>query len=162
MTKKDLTFYTGSPLSRMNLISRFGDIFDEFDRLWKHWDLDMKTFCDLQPKSAFPKVNVVETDKAYEVEIALAGFNKDDIKLEIKDNCLCVIADRKEEVSEEEDKRYLMKEISYRSFRRALNLPKKVVADGIECVHEDGVVKCVLPKEAPPVLDDGIVKIDIN
>lgn len=164
MTKKDLVVWPGSQVSRMMNLNRFSDIFAEFDKLFRGWDLDMKSFSDMQPKASFPKINVAETDEAFEVEVALAGFDKDDISMELKDNCLCIMADKKEEISEEySDKKYLMREISSRSFRRAINLPKKVLSDDIECVHKDGVIKCVLKKEAPlPAPEDNIIKIDIK
>jgi HSP20 family protein len=164
MAKKDLTLYSGSPVSRLNQLSRFSDIFDEFDRLWNSWNLPMRAFSDLQPKTAFPKINVAETDDSFEVEVALAGFDKEDINMELKDNCLCIMADKKEEVSKEDKSRnYLMKEISSRSFRRALNLPKKVVTDEITCTHKDGVITCVLKKEQPKVIEDSdTIKIDIK
>ncbi len=40
--KKDLTLYSGSPLSRLYGLGRFGDIFSEIDKIWKDWDFDMK------------------------------------------------------------------------------------------------------------------------
>ena len=163
MAKKDLTLYSGSPMSRLNQLTRFSDIFDEFDRLFRDWNLPMKAFTDLQPKTVFPKINVAETDDSFEVEVALAGFDKEDISMELKDNCLCIMADKKEEVSEEDkDRRYLMKEISSRSFRRALNLPAKVVTDDIKCTHKDGIITCVLAKEQPKLPEDETVKINIS
>ena len=163
MTKKDLVVWPGSGLSRMMNLNRFGDIFEEFDKLWRNWDLDMKAFSDMQPKANFPKLNVAETDDSFEVEVALAGFDKEDLSLELKDNCLLIKADKQEEISEEDGKKYLMREISSRSFRRALNLPKKVLTDDIECTHKDGVVKCVLKKEPElPAPEDDIIKIDIQ
>lgn len=158
--KKDLTLWSGSPLSRLNTVSRFGDMFREFDNLFRNWDLDMRAFTDLQPKAGFPKINVAETDESFEVEVALAGFDKEDISMELKENCLCIKADKKEEVSEE-DKKYIMKEISSRSFRRALNLPVKVMTDDIKCSHKDGIITCTLKKEAPALPEDDTIKIDI-
>ena len=35
-----------------------------------------------------PKVNVKETDKAYEIEIANPGFSKDETKIEVKDGII--------------------------------------------------------------------------
>ena len=161
--KKDLVNYSASPLRRLFEVGRFSDIFNEFDKLWDSWDIDVKTFSDLQPKSVFPKVNVSETDDSYEVEIALAGFDKSDISLELKDNSLLVKADKKEDISEEDkDKKFLMREISSRSFRRVLNLPKKVLCDDIDCSHKDGVIRCVLKKDKPISPDDTITKIDIK
>jgi HSP20 family protein len=150
-------------LRRLFEVSRFGDFFDEFDKLWRGWDFDMKTFSDLQPKTAFPKIDVAETDDAFEVKVALAGFDKDDINMELRDNCLYIKADKKKETTEEnKDKKYLMKEISSRSFRRALNLPKKVLADEIKCTHKDGVITCVLKKESITDTEDDTVKIKID
>lgn len=157
MTKKDLTIYSGSPLSELFRVSRFGDMLKNFDSLWKNWDYDMQIFTDLQPKTAFPKVNVAETDDLYEIEVALAGFEKEDINMELKDNCLYIMADKKEEtLNENYDKKYLMKEISSRSFRRALNLPKKVEEDSVECSFKDGTVKCILKKEETKVKDSAV------
>lgn len=157
---KDLTLHQGPLMGGLLKLSRFGDIFSEFDRLWQTWDLDMKTFTDMQPKVAFPKVNVAETDGNYEVEVALAGFDREDISMELKDNCLCIKADRMEEKSGD-TKKYLMKEISSRSFRRAINFPKKVSANNIVCNYQDGIISCVLEKVLPKV-EDTTVKIDIK
>jgi HSP20 family protein len=162
MAKKDLTLYSGSPLRRMLEVSRLGDILDEFDKLWNCWEGDAKAFVDMQSKTSFPKVNVVETDNAYEIDVALAGFDKEDISMELKENCLCIKADKKEDsVEEDADKKYLMREISSRSFRRVLNFPKKVLTDNIECSFEGGVVKCVLQKKELPEPEKS-VKIDIK
>lgn len=162
MAKKDLTLYSSSPLRRMVEVSRLGDILDEFDRLWNCWDGDVRAFADMQSKASFPKVNVVETDDAYEIDVALAGFDKEDISMELKENCLCIKADKKEESSEEgSDKKFLMREISSRSFRRVLNFPKKVLTDDIECNYKDGVVKCVLHKKELPKPEES-VQIDIK
>lgn len=143
-------------LSRFFGASRFEDIFDNF---WKDWTLDMRAFADLQPKSSFPKINVVETDEEYEVEIALAGFDKDDLSLELKDNCLLIKADKKEE-SEDKDKKFLMREISSRSFRRMLKFPVKVDSDKIDCSFENGIVNCIIGKE--DIEKDDLVKIKID
>lgn len=161
MNKRDLIFRPSSPMSRLFKLNRFDDMFKEFDSLFGDWDLDMKLFTDMQPKTAFPKINVIETETSYEVEVALAGFDKEDIEIELKENCLCVKADKKEEDSEQ-DKKYLMKEISSRSFRRALNFPIKLVTDDIECNHKDGIIKCVLKKDIPDEPKDSTIKIKIS
>lgn len=157
MMKKDLAMYLGSPMSELFKVDRFSDIVKKFDDLWKVWNYDMQAFADLQPKTLFPKVNVAETDTSYEVEVALAGFDKEDINMELKDNCLYIMADKKEEVSNEDSgKKFLMKEISSKSFRRALNLPKKVEENNIECSFKDGTIKCILKKESDRIKYDAV------
>jgi HSP20 family protein len=161
MKRRGLVPYTGSLVDGMNALSGLGnDIYSVFDNLWKNFDLDARSFSDLQPKTKFPKINVAETDDKYEIEIALAGFDKDDVELELKDNCLCVKADKQEEVKEE-DKKYLVREISSRSFRRALQFPKKVLTDDVDCNFKDGIITCILKKEQEKE-DDDTVKIQIQ
>lgn len=163
-SERSLMPYSGSLMNRMEGLNSLSDLFDNmFDNIWRSWDVDMRSFVDMQPKAAFPKVNIAETDDSYEIEVALAGFDKDDINMELKDNCLCVMADKKEEVSEEgKDKKYIMREISSRSFRRAFQLPKKVLVDEIDCSHKDGVIRCVLKKEVEKLPEEDTVKIDIK
>lgn len=158
MTKNErgLTIPRPDSLSRFFGKGRFEDIFDSF---WKDLSLDMRAFVDLQPKGSFPKVNVVETDEEYEVEIALAGFDKDQLALELKDNCLLIKTDKKEE-SESTDRKYLMKEISSRSFRRMLKFPAKVDPKNIDCNFENGIVTCKIGKVHAECGDPIQIKID--
>lgn len=164
MTKKDLVLWPGSGMGRFFETSRFGDMLNdvtrEIDRVWQNFDVDTKAFVDCQPKTKFPKINVSETDDSVEVEVALAGFEKEDIGMELKENTLYIKADKREEVSDE-SKKYLLKEISSRSFRRAINLPNKVRKEEIDCSHKDGIITCVFKKDIPEEPKEDIVKIDI-
>ena len=42
-----------------------------------------------------PKVDIVETDNAYELHFAAPGLNKEDFKIELNDNLLTVSGERK-------------------------------------------------------------------
>lgn len=159
--KRDLTLYPGSLMGRIFGANRLQELTSELETLWRDWDFDMKTFTDLQPKSNFPKVNVWEEEDAYKVEIALAGFNKDDIALELKDNSLLIKADTKEESSNNNTK-CLLKEISSRSFRRVLAFPKKVLTNSVECSYKNGIVSCTLKKEIDTLPEEDVVKINIG
>jgi HSP20 family protein len=121
-----------------------------FDNFWNDF-LDTKwvsvgIFEDIQPKGSFPKINVSENDDEYNVEIAVAGFGKDDVKLELKDNTLSISAEKKEEEGES-DTKHLRREISYRSFQRAVRFPCKVIADKSEASYKDGVISFKVAKE---------------
>ena len=119
----------------------------------------VKVFNDLQTNASFPKINVSETDEEYAVDIAVAGFDKDDVNLELKENTLFINADRKEE-KEEEEKNYLRKEISSRSFSRAVRFPEKVTSD-VNASYKDGIIKINVKKEIE-AKEDNSIKIDIN
>jgi HSP20 family protein len=117
---KDLMKKDAGSLSNMFYLSRLDDVFRKFDRvfddMWGNWGFDMKVFEDLQPKGGFPKMNVIDNDDSYQIDIAVAGFNKEDIKLELKDNALFVAADKEETCESDDCKKYLRKEIASRSF----------------------------------------------
>lgn len=104
-------------------------------------------FEDLQPKIvAFPKINVSETEDSYSVEIAAAGFGKEDVKLELKDGDLTISAEKKEE-TETGDKNYLRKEISARSFCRVVRFPCDVKSDSAFADYKDGMVVVKIDKD---------------
>ncbi len=161
--KKDIMIRPGS-MSGLSIFGRFDNFFEEmykrFDEVWQDWDVDTKLFTDLQPKSSMPKINVYETDDSYEVKIAVADFDKEDLELELKDNVLLIKGNKKENY-ESDDKKCLVREISSRSFRRVINFTKEVDVDNIKCDYENGIVNCVIGKKEAEEKDKP-VKIDIS
>lgn len=141
-----------------------GRLFDMMDSLGSmidlmHNDFETYKFLDIQPKGSFPKINVAETDEGYEIDIAVAGFEKDEVELEIKNNSMLIKAECSEEKSDE-TKKYLFKEIASRSFRRAIRFPDKINTDGVSCKHDNGIIKCVVPKQKADA--DSTIKIKID
>jgi HSP20 family protein len=158
-------------MSRLFALNRFDKFFEDsfaplfkrFDDIWKDWDLSMEAFDKLQPKGSFPKVNVIEKEGSYDVEIAVAGFDKDDVSLELKDNALMIKADKHVETpceDEEECSKYLTREIAHRSFRRTVVFPSEVNTEDISAKYENGIITCCIGKleEDKPTN----IKIDIE
>jgi HSP20 family protein len=152
-------------------VSRFNDLFNHmqamFDGAWRDWDVNVGVFDALQPKTTFPKVNVSETVDNYVIDIAAAGFSRDDLALELKDNVLLIKGDKKEEQKdckdccEEAECTFLRREISDRSFRRVVKFPREIDVDKIDCSYKDGIVRCTIGKKAIEEVD-GKIKIDIK
>lgn len=156
-----------SSLGRLFGANRFNNLFEDLnammDYAWNDFNLDINAFNELQPKASFPKINVSETDDSYEVEIAISGFDKDDLSLEFKDSCLFVKADKNSESSEEDsNKKYLKREISNRSFRRVVKFPNKIDSSNIKSHFDSAhcLVVCELPKLSE--VSPEIVKIEIE
>lgn len=145
---KDLIKVEDLPGSAM-ITGRLNDLFNNlFDELWSG-NFDVKLFNDIQPKVAFPKVDIYETETSYEVTIAATGFSKEDLELEVKDNVLYIKGEVEQYAEEkDEEKKCLKKEISMRSFRRPLRFPVKINPESITCNYDEGngLVKCVLGK----------------
>ena len=94
-----------------------------------------------------PKVNVKETDKAYEIEIANPGFGKDDTKIEVKDGVIYVSMTSKSEENEEDEHKYHVKQWSKSSYYESWNLPENVIEDQITAKNNEGILTITLPKK---------------
>ena len=92
-----------------------------------------------------PKVNVKETDKAYEIEIANPGFTKDETKIEVKDGIIHVSMTSESEEGEGTGK-YHCKQWSKSSYEESWNLPSNVIEDQISAKNNNGVLTITLPK----------------
>lgn len=123
---------------RPNSLFDFGNM-----PIFKTW------FDDLIPNhfTNSPKVNVKETDKAYEIEIANPGFSKDETNIEIKDHVIYVsmVSESKEE--EKNEHKYHVKQWSKSSFEESWNLPENVIEENISAKNNDGVLIITLPKK---------------
>lgn len=119
-------------------ITPFGTFFDTFfnDRLGK-----------VENNTSFfrPSVDVKETETSFELAFTLPGLDKEDVKIELKDNRLTVSGERKME-KEENNTRYHRVENHYGSFSRSFMLPENVNADAIEAGFKNGILTLTLPK----------------
>lgn len=105
-------------------------------------------FDDLIPENFTnsPKVNVKETDKAYEIEIANPGFSKDETKIEVKNGVLYVKMISESKEGENDGHKYHVKQWSKSSYQECWNLPENVIEDQISAKNNDGVLVITLPK----------------
>jgi HSP20 family protein len=85
------------------------------------------------------------------VVVELPGVAKEDVKATLHDDVLTVSAERKQPELKEKEQ-WLRNEISYGKFERSINLPYSVVAEKVSALHENGILRIVLPKaeEAKP------------
>lgn len=93
-----------------------------------------------------PAMNVKETEKDYEIEMAAPGLTKNDFNITVDDGVLTISAE-KEMKSEEEDENYLRREFSYNSFSRSMSIPETIdESKDIKAEYHDGVLKVMLHK----------------
>ena len=92
-----------------------------------------------------PGVDLIESDKAYEIHFAVPGFDKDNFNIEVKDNVLTVSGERKFE-EQEGDKTFKLVQTSYGRFERSFTLPENVNVDKIEAHYNNGMLEVVIPK----------------
>jgi len=118
----------------------FDHVFDTLNR-----------YVDNQQAQGFPPYNIrKEGEYNYVIEMALAGFGKEDIQVEIAENILSVRSVK--ENSEDEDTQY--RGISFRRFERKFTLADDLVVNNANL--ENGMlyidIERIIPEEKKPRL----------
>ena len=92
-----------------------------------------------------PAIDMEEDDDEIRVTAELPGLNKDDFKVELKDNSLTIRGEK--QINREEKKRhYYYSECAYGIFTRTLPLPCEVDIDKVDAKFKNGVLKIRLFK----------------
>jgi molecular chaperone IbpA len=119
----------------------FDNAFDHFERMF---DTDF-----LSTMPSFPHYNIVKTaDNQYNVEIALAGYSKKDIEIELKEGVLTVKSVKSKEEKEVEDNNGVLHQgIAKRYFSKAFTIADDVEVKGAEL--KDGLLKISMERIIP-------------
>ncbi len=135
----------------------FGSMRDEMNRLfgdflgsrWPDWPLSADRTA--RPQMLSPRVDIAETDGAFEISAELPGIDEKDVDVSVADGVLTIQGEKKAE-HEKKEKDYHQIERSYGSFQRSLTLPSTIDIEKIAASFDNGVLKIELPKteEAKP------------
>ena len=99
------------------------------------------------------KTDVRETDGAYEVDIDLPGFKKDEINVDLKDGYLTISAVKGIDKNDEDKKgRYIRQERYVGTCSRSFYVGTDVKPADISARYEDGILRISMPKQAPKEL----------
>ena len=93
------------------------------------------------------KTDVKENGDKYEVSVDLPGFDKDDVKVELKDGYLTISADKGLDKEDKKDKKYLRKERYEGSMSRSFYVGDEITQDDINASYKNGVLTLELPKK---------------
>ena len=94
-----------------------------------------------------PAVNIYESEQKFEIEIAAPGLEKEDFKIDLKNDYLLVYSEKKDQKEEKEKGKVVRSEFRYSSFQRSFALPKDIDATAINAIHKNGVLIIELPKK---------------
>ena len=118
----------------------FDSVFDHFGRMFEDDMFDVSV-------PNYPPYNIVKVkDNQYNIEVALAGYNKKDIEVNYEDNMLTIkTADKKSDEKKEGENLY--KGIAQRMFKKTFTISDDVEVIGAEL--KDGLLKVSLEKIVP-------------
>lgn len=101
--------------------------------------------------SFVPKVDILEKDQAFELHVAVPGMNKEDFKIDLKDNYLTISGERKF-TNEKKDKNFHSVETQYGAFSRSFSLPENVDGTKINAKYNNGILELTIPKDEKKVI----------
>ncbi len=101
--------------------------------------------------------DIKETDKAYELSVDLAGFEKKDINLSLKDGYLNISAKREEK--HEDGKNFIRRERSY-SMSRSFYVGDGIKEEDVKAKYDKGTLEVVIPKKEQEVPEHKHIEIE--
>ncbi|MEE4115271.1 MAG: Hsp20/alpha crystallin family protein [Marinilabiliaceae bacterium] len=105
-----------------------------------------------------PAVNVKEDEKKYEIEMALPGMDKEDIKIELEKDILMISSEHKNEKKENYDS-YSRREFGYQTFCRNFTIPENAESEKIAASFKNGILVIEIPKSKEEVKLNRVIKI---
>ena len=142
MTNKALSIFNQlRPLS-----VGFDDVFNHFESMFDDPTMSIG--------SNYPPYNIVKVDKnKFDVEVALAGFNKKDINVSVENGMLTIESKVKSVVNDSvgadagKDEQMIHKGISKRYFKKSFTIADDVEVKGAEL--KDGLLRVSMEKIIP-------------
>ncbi len=147
MTSKDLSIFNSlRPFS-----IGFDDMFDQFENMLGNGALTMQ--------SNYPPYNIRKTGRDnYAIEVALAGFSKEDVEVEFEDNLLTV---KTKQINKSEDKNadgeIIHKGISQRQFARSFTIADDIKVN--DAALKDGLLTISCERIVPEHKKKKLIKI---
>ncbi len=148
------------------------DIFDEMDDLFNRgfWNWDENRNCRNDNQMCHPAANqnsfnsynlmrtdVIEKDDSYQLEAELPGFNKEDIKIDLKNDLLTISAAHSENNEEKDNNgKYIRRERRTSSYQRSFRV-ENLKPEDIIAQYRNGVLTVNIPKkEAIPEKEEAL------
>ena len=128
------------------------NLFDTFDNFTRNFFRDSNTTLP-----AF-RTDIREEDGKYVLEAELPGFDKGDIKLDVKDGILTITAEHSAEQKAGKGN-YVRRERRYGSFSRSFDI-SGIDEAGITAAYRNGILELSLPKAVPVVPESRRISIE--
>lgn len=127
---------------RLGAFSRIGDRYSHLiDR--DHF-LGRSAFETPWNASKRPLTNIIESQKAYRLELALPGFSKNEISVQLEGDVLKVNC-KKKHLGRDKWSRQIRKEYGYQQISEGFTIPPDISKDDITSSYQHGVLTITLP-----------------
>ena len=140
-----MTLIKYNPYVRNRYPGSYVNLFDKFfyDRLE-----------DSSADRFLPSANILETEKSYEVHLAVPGMKKEDFNIDLEDGKLFISGERNFETGE--GVTIHQNEIHQGNFKRVFHLPEDADLKKISAGYENGILNIDVAKDVKKVLKQKI------
>lgn len=118
----------------------FKNLIEEMIRLYDH---------NLTPSKTIglktPLANIVEENESFQIEMAIPGFKKEEIEIQLKEDTLTIKSNIPENRNNNPEKQKT-EELVRTPFSRSFHIPHNMNKDQIEARHADGILYIKIPK----------------
>ena len=122
-----------------------------FDRLFT----DMERHYANSTQTNYPPYNVVKHDEDhFEIELAVAGFDKEDVTIQVDQNLLTIKGQRQKD---DDASKYLYRGLAARDFERSFTLADYMVVGDAELTN--GILRVKLTRIVPEALKPRLIAI---
>ncbi len=119
-----------------------------------------RMFEDVQaPVFRTPAAELTETDDALHLRLELPGMEAKDVDVEVTENAVKVIAERKSE-TKTEDKGNTRSEFYYGKYQRVIPLKARIQNTNVTAEYKDGILNLTLPKTVEE--KNKVVKVNLE
>lgn len=130
---------------RLSAYDPFREMQTMIDRLFDEFPYSRARTLSKAEREFYPAIDILETEKEYEVQAELPGVEKGDIDIQINNRVLTIKGEKKCEKRSEEKGRRLF-ERTYGSFERSFSLPENADESQIGAKYENGILRLTIPK----------------
>lgn len=140
----------------MMMPSIFGeDLFDDF----MDFPFEREVFRKRNPvytskEKNLMKTDVRETNSAYELDIDLPGFKKDEVTAKLENGYLTISAAKSADKDEKENGKYIRRERYAGSMSRSFYVGEHIRQDEIKAKFEDGILRLTVPKKSAQQVEE--------
>ncbi len=121
----------------------FDRIFNDFENRFQH------------STTNYPPYNVIKHDEnSFEIEIAVAGFDREDITVEVDQNQLVIKGQR---TKDDDASKYVYRGLAARDFERSFTLAEHIIVGDAELTN--GILRVKLTREVPEALKPRLIAI---
>lgn len=129
-------------MTRLQQLTHLYPSFVGFDNLFN--EIERMVANSQPPAQTYPPHNVIKVeDNKYVVEMAVAGFSKDDITIQLEDGTLVIKGEKKDK----SDMNYVYRGIATRAFTKSIRLAETMEVAGAE--FKDGILRVGLENIVP-------------